>query len=197
MTIRYYVMPVSREGSIRGPKYFRWPRNGNPTGIACRWNMIDYGLIDQAIVVADVTAAQNTTLAANSDVLAIPINVDSKLNATAVSAAETYLEGIGMPAHWVTTSHTYRAVLRIVAGTFLYMQRVTALLGRSITLTGGVLGVQMQNIAADIRAAMQQAADEQGFDYSGVMATTTVRQVLKAMADAWGDKPIYMGMATL
>ena len=129
--------------------------------------------------------------------LAIPTNLNTKLNATAVTTAETYLESIGMPAHWVSTSYTYREVLRIVGGCFLYMQRVTAILGRAITLTGGVLGMQMQNIAADIRAAMAQAADEQGFDYSGVTATTTVRQVLKAMADAWGDKPILMGIATL
>lgn len=197
MAIRYYVMPIIREGNVRGPKYFRWPRNGNPTGLAVRWNMIDYGLIDQCIAVADVTTAQNTTLAANSDVLAIPANINSTLTAAAVTTAEAYLENIGMPAQWVSTSFTYREVLRIVGGCFLYMQRVTAILGRSITLTGGVLGLQMQNIAADIRAAMQQAADEQGFDYSGITATTTVRQVLKAMADAWGDQPIYLGIATL
>lgn len=195
MTIRFYVLPISRIGSSRGPKYFKWRHN--PTGIDCRWNIIDYGLIDQCIVCADVTPTQHTALAANADVLAIPANLNSKLTATAVNTAETYLEGIGMPAQWVSTTYTYREVLRIVAGCFLYMQRVTAILGRGITLTGGVLGLQMQNIAADIRLAMQQAADEQGFDYSAVTATTTVRQVLKAMADAWGDRPIHMGIATL
>lgn len=195
MTIRFYVMPIARNGAARGPKYLKW--RWNPDGIDCPWNMLDYGLLDQAIVAADVTSAQHTALAANGDVLAIPANLNSTLTATAVSTAESYLESIGMPAHWVSTSYTYRQVLRIVAGTFLYMQRVTAILGRPITLTGGVLGMQMQNIAADIRGAMQQAADEQEFDYSGVTATTTVRQVLKAMADAWGDKPILMGIATL
>lgn len=195
MTIRYYVMPVLRVGSNRGPKYLEW--RANPDGIDCRWNIIDYGLIDQCIAVADVTPAQHTALAANDDVLAIPVNINSTLTATAVNTAENYLEGIGMPAQWVSTAYTYRQVLRIVAGCFLYMQRVTAILERPITLTGGVLGLQMQNIAADIRAAMQQAADEQGFDYSSVTATTTVRQLLKAMADAWGDKPIHMGMTTL
>jgi hypothetical protein len=188
-------MPIERIGSARGPKYLKWKYD--TTGIDCRWNLIDYGLIDQAIIAADVTNQQHTALAANSDVLAIPSNINSTLTATAVTTATAYLEGIGMPAQWVTTSHTYREVLRIVAGCFLYLQRVTAILGRSIVLTGGVLGLQMQNIAADIRAAMQQAADEQGFDYSSVTATTTVRQVLKAMADAWGDKAIYMGITEL
>ena len=195
MTIRFYVLPIMRVGNSRGPKYLKW--RDNATGINCRWNMIDYGLLDQAIVAADVTSAQHTTLAAKSDVLAIPTNINTKLTATAVTTAETYLEGIGMPAQWVSTSYTYRQVLRIVGGCFLYMQRVTAILERPITLTGGVLNMQMQNIAADIRAALQQAADEQGFDYSGVTATTSVRQVLRAMAEAWGSKPILMGITEL
>jgi hypothetical protein len=199
MTIRWYLLPMEQNaaGTAHGPRYFEWRFDPDPPGLTSPKSYIDYGLIDQCMLVSDITSADHTSLTSHADVLSIPINLDNKLTATAVTAAHDYLEGIGTPAEWVSTTYTYRQVLRVVAGCFLYLQRVTALLGRSITLTGGTLDLQVQNIPTDIRAAMAQAANEMGYDYSTVTGTTTVRQILKAMAQAWGTTAINFGLATL
>jgi hypothetical protein len=77
------------------------------------------------------------------------------------------------------------------------MQRVTGILGHGITLPVGWAGLTMEQVPTNIRDAMGQAAASFGYDYSWVTASTTVRQVLKAMADAWGTQPILFGLATL
>ncbi len=195
MTIRYYIVPIERVGTGRGPKYFKW-RLGTGT-IDCQWAMVDYGLVDQAVVAADISDIDAATLAAAADVMAIPVALDNKLTSGAVSTAKTWLESIGVPAGWVTTALTYREVLRTVTALFLFMQRVCAILGRKVTVTKTALGTQFRNLPADVRAAITQAADEQGFDRSGVSNTTTLRVILKLMADAWDDTPILFGFTSL
>jgi hypothetical protein len=159
--------------------------------------MLDYGLLDQALLVSDISATNHTALSANADVLSVPVDINTTLNATAVTITRDYLESIGMPAHWVTTADTYRGVLRTIAGCFLFLQRAMAILGRSVPLTSGALDLQMQDLAADVRVALQVAATEQGFSTTGITPTATVRTVLKLMADAWGERPILMGFTTL
>lgn len=195
MTIRYYIVPIERVGSGRGPKYFKW-RLGTGT-IDCQWAMVDYGLVEQAVVAADISDTDAATLAAAADVLTLPANLDGTLTLAARNTARTWLEGIGVPAGWVNTGMTYREVLRTVTALFLFMQRVCAILGRTVTVKAGALDTQFRNLPADVRAAITQAADEQGFDRTGVSNTTTLRVILKLMADAWEDRPILFGFTQL
>lgn len=195
MAIRYYILPIETVGTGRGPMYLQW-RFGTGT-IACPWAMVDYGLIDQAVVATDISDADHATLAAAADVLSIPVNLDNTLTLAARNSARTWLENVGIPAGWVNTGMTYREVLRTVTALFLFMQRVCAILGRTITVRAGALDTQFRNLPADVQAAIIQAADEQGFDRSGISNTTTLRVILKLMADAWQDRPILFGFTQL
>lgn len=196
--IRFYIVPIERSGSQRGPQYFKWPRDPDPANsIDVPWSMKDYGLVDVGVVAADVTTAQHNQIVAHTDVLAIPTNLDNTLNAAAVTTARNFLEALNVPAGWVGQGDTYRAVLRSVTAIFLYMQRVTAITGTTVDWVNVPLSTQVRNIPTVWRDAMTQAATELGYDYSGVTGTTTLRQVLKSMADAWGDAPIYFGLTTL
>jgi hypothetical protein len=159
--------------------------------------MKDYGDIDQAIMCTYISAADHATVSANSDVLALPVHIDTTMSAGAVSAAQTFLETYNIPANWINTGDTYRATLRITTAFFLFMQRTTGILGHGITLPGNWANLTMANVPVDIRDAMAAAADSFGYDYSWVTDSTTVRQVLKGMADAWGTQPILFGFATL
>ena len=197
MAIRFYILPIEVVENRRGPKYFKWRFDPDPPGIDCPWSMKDYGSIDQAVLVADIAAADHAALVLNADVMALPLNLDSNMNAGAVNTAKTFLEAAGVPAGWVNAGVTYRSVLRTVTALFLFMQRVTAILGRPVTVTQAGLNTQVGNLPADVRDALAQAADEQGFDRTGITGTTTVRQVLKMMADAWGSTPILFGFVTL
>jgi hypothetical protein len=195
MTIRYYIVPIERVDLGRGPKYFKW-RLGTGT-ITCQWAMVDYGQVDQAVVAADISDADHATLAAASDVMTLPVNLDANMTAGAVNTAQTWLESIGVPAGWINAGLTYREVLRTVTALFLFVQRVCAILGRAITITQAGLNTQFRNLPADVRAAITQAADEQGFNRTGISNTTTMRNILKLMADAWEDKPILFGFTSL
>lgn len=195
MSIRYYILPITQNGVYRGPKYF--VSRASETGIVCPWAIKDYGLINECVICADILDEDHTSLSGNSDVMSLPLNIDNTMTQGAVNQAKTFLENYGIPAGWITASQTYRDVLRTVTAFFLYVQRVTNILGRAITLTGGALDTQIKNIPTDVRNALQQAAAEAGLDYSGVTGNTTVRQVLKLFADAWGTKPIDFGIAVL
>jgi len=196
MTIRYYILPIIRTaGDMRTAKYFAYPKGGLD-GIHCDWTMKDYGAIDRGIVCANILDADHTSLVANADVLAPPVNIDTTMTAGAVSTAKTFLEGFDIPAGWINTSDTYRSVLRTITAFFLYMQRVTGVLGHGFVLPSGWTNLQINQVPVDIRNAMAQAATSFEYDYSWVTGTTTVRLVLKGMADAWGTKPIYFGLAT-
>jgi hypothetical protein len=197
--IRYYILPIVRNAALtsRGPKYFQWGPGPDKIGtIVCRWSMKDYGDIDQAIVCAHLSAAQHTTVSANADVLSPPVNIDSTMTAGAVSTAQTFLETYNIPANWINTDDTYRATLRTVTAFFLYMQRVNGIAG-NFTLPFNWANLTMSQVPVDIRDAMAAAAASFGYDYSAVTGTTTVRTVLKSMADGWGTQPILFGLATL
>jgi len=198
MTIRFYVLPIVLFNNTRGPKYFRFGKgpDKNP-GINCPWSMKDYGSINQCVLAADILAADHTALIVNTDVLSIPTNIDSTLTNAARNAARTFCATYNIPGSWISTGQTYRAVLRTITGFFLYFQRVTGVLGRDIDLPSGWLDIQIQNVALDIRDAMAQAATDMGYDYSAVTPTTTMRVILKSMADKWGTAPIYFGFVTL
>lgn len=200
MTVRFYIEPLERNaaGNQRGPKYFNWRFDPDPPAlVTTTWSILDYGDIDRCVICAEMSTAQHNALVANADVLALPANLDSTYTVATRNAARTFLEQYNIPAGWISTGMTYRISLRIVSALFLYMQRVSTIIGHSLTLPDGWLDLTVSQIPAEIRDAMAQAASEQGFDYSSVTGSTTVRAVLKVMADAWGATPIQFSLATL
>jgi hypothetical protein len=196
MAIRYYVLPIEHNNNARGPKYFTWRYDPDPPGINCPWSMKDYGLMDQAVLCADIQPADATTMAGYADVLSIPANLDTNLTAGAVNTAKNYLESVNIPAGWISTADTYRSVLRSLLGIFFFLQRVTAIAGQAIDWVSVPLNTQWRNIPATWRDAMTQAATEMQFDTSGTTNNTTLRAILKNMADQW-TTPILFGLDTL
>jgi hypothetical protein len=200
MTIRYYVLPIERstDGNGRGPKYFEWRRDPDPPGLTSPWSMIDYGLIDQAVLVSDITDPDRTSLVAQADVYEFPLDLDANMTQQQQSTLTTFLETKVIPAQWLSGTQTFRSVLRTITGVFLYIQRISGILGVDpMTISGVTLNTQYRNLPADFSAALSQAASDLDYDFSGVRNNTTLRNILKSMADQWGARPIYMGMATL
>lgn len=198
MTVRFYMLPIERNGLARGPKYFNWRNDPDPPAlVTCTWALKDYGVIDYGLVCADVTSQNHTDLSAQSDVGAVPTTLDNTLTGGQVTAVQNRLEAIALPATWVTTALTWRQVLRSITGIMLYMQRVTALSGQSPFDTGATLSTQIGSISQQWRDWMQQAANDMAFDYSAVTGSTTVRQLLKMMADQFDERVISFGLIDL
>ena len=194
MTTRYYVIPAKltpmSTGIARSPKYLYSPLY-NPAGLNIRWNAMDYGLQPVFLVRANVSTAQHTGLAAQSDVIAVPENINNQIGA-GLYQVQAALETLHIPAGWVVSTNTYKEVLRAVARIFQFFQRMHGMFGEKL-IDGAVnLNTTWSQIPQSARSNLRDAADSMGFDYSSVGPTTTVRQILKMFADQY-IAPILLG----
>lgn len=189
MTFRLYIVPVVGSGSSkdpRRPKYF--------SGSFSNWTANDYGLEAVMIVGADLAPADDTAVTANADVTALPFNLDANLTAGQVTTTQTKLEALNIPAGWVSTSLTWRTVARLVLGMFQFMQRYNAISnGARLFLAGVDLSTQFSSLPAQVRADLIAAADSLGYDRSSLSGASTLRQILKTLADNWQSTPIQIG----
>ncbi len=120
MAIHFYILPVQLvmvDGApYRGPSYLKWRMS--QAGLDVQWSMRDYGGIGETtmIVCADVTAEQHAWLSTQPGVFAIPENLDATPSPAELTAFETALETVRIPANWLTPSHTWRTALRTILG---------------------------------------------------------------------------------
>ena len=99
--IRFYILPIEQvdlNGPKRGPKYFAWKFDPDPPGLAARWGLMDYGLIDACLVAADVTQEEHDQLASEVDVAAAPLNLDQNISEIAIPQVQAVLEALRIPA---------------------------------------------------------------------------------------------------
>jgi len=157
-----------------------------------------YGFNEEVyLVAADVTTQQHNALAAHTDVTTIPANIDGNISAGALTAVKAALEALRIPGNWVTTSHTYRQVLRMVAGLFQFSKRHFKLHSKILIPTANNMDQTWGDLPLLVRQELQATADSFGYDYSGVTGSTTIRTILKSLADQWGDQPIDMSVTVL
>lgn len=197
MTVRFYVLPIETNGDTRGPKYLDWRFDPDPPGIDCLWSMKDYGLINAALVAADVSAAQHASLSGYADVAAAPVNLDNNVTAGALPIVVNVLEALRIPAGWVTTAYTYREILRMIGGLFMFAQRHHGIHNEQLVDNVGQLDLEWNQIPLARRQRVVETADSLGYDYSAVQATWKIRRILKHLGDQWADTPILFGLTTL
>jgi len=197
--IMFYLLPIERNaaGNMRGPKYFAWLGDPDPPGIACPYSMKDYGSIDMGVLAADILQADHDALVLNADVYAFPENIDPAMTTAQRSTLNTYLEAHGIPGDWLAPGNTFRSVLRVVTGMFLYLQRVLAIIGYPQDPYAGLtLNTQYRNIPNPLHDAMSQAASELGYAWN-VGNNDQIRKIFKLMSDQFGAASIYFGFVTL
>lgn len=176
-SLRFYIVPMETDakGTLR-PKYIR--------DLGIDNSNMAYGL-EQVFLSAcpTITDAQHQTVAANLDVIAIPQNLDATINATALATVQQKMEGLHIPADWVTTANTYRDVLRVTGKVFLLMQRFRGLHLRAFFEAGITLDTRINQLTQPQRQALIDAATSLGLDTSGVTGPMAIRQALKVIAD--------------
>lgn len=183
---RFYFIPTQGTGTStdpRRPKYL----DGKS------YSAMDDGFEPQMLVYGEFDAATDTALTANSDVTAVPVNLDQTLSAGAVNTVQTALENRNIPAGWISTALTYRQVLRTIAGFFRFFQRFNAIHGNVRVLATGTLDLTVSQMPVSVRTDLAATADSLGFDRSAVTGATTVRALLKGMADQFGATPVQIG----
>lgn len=198
--IRYYVLPMesSADGLYRGPAYFRWRFDPNPPGIDCPWGIIDYGVINTAVLCADIPQADHDGLVTHTDVYAFTENLDATMPQGEQTALTSFLEADFVPAtNWLTGVLTYRQVLRTVTAMCLFMQRLSYGPEGNPMNWGITLNTQWRNLSAARKTAITSAFTSLGYSTSFIGNNTTMRQLIKNAADQWGAKPIAFGPGVL
>jgi hypothetical protein len=198
MAARLYFIPeqsaVVNGVPCRFPKYLGWRDIAPLAGVeGIGFSALDYGFEPVFLVGAEVTAAQHAILAAQTDVLAVPANLDNNLSAAAVTATRNFLEILNVPAVWVTTAQTYRQVVRVIGGLFQFMQRLHGIQPSRLFQAGTTLSTQYSQLPANSRASLLQAAQSFGYDTTSLSGTSTLRQILKVLADQWGSARLVLG----
>ena len=200
MTIRLYVVPLERTPTAVGPKYMAW--RGDPTpedqvGETAR-TIITYGEHDWAIAAVEAEATVHDALAAMADVRAFPADLDATVASTQErNDIRNYLGAIGLPENWIVVGTPWREIVRTICGTVLFGQRYDGTELDSVPFgvrIQGNLAIQWQNVPTNVQDAAVVAGESLGYDMSFITPTTLVRNVLKSLADAWGDRPVLFGL---
>ncbi len=157
--------------------------------------MMPFGGEGHYLIAVEAAADVHTTLAALPNVLALPEDLDRNL--TGVTALRTALETRNIPAHWLTTSLTYRQALRGLVGIFQFAQVYHAETGRRLFQDAITLTTRLNQIPLAERTRLSEVAAKTGLDTSGVTGTTTVRQLLKLLGDQWLEREIPLGSGVI
>lgn len=175
MTLSLYVMPIigaGIKGDARRPKYVDtvFPTLG--------WGMFDYGNEPWCLVgIVDIPPATDTTLKAQSQVIALPANLDVAVGG-ARTTVQNDLESVNIPGTWVLTTNTWRDVVRFVGAVCQFAQRFQGQAG-GLWFTGGVtLNSTFNSLPLSARNGLTSAAQSFGFDTSGITGASTLRQIL-------------------
>lgn len=175
---RFYVLP---KVAVTEPLPSFEPKYLSGLGIS-NAESVDYGLEDTYLTGAEVTGEQHTALAGEIDVIAIPADLDANIGLSALSTVKSKLEGLNVPAEWVTTSHTYRDVLRLTARLFQFMQRFHGRSGLTLFLAGIELDHTVGSLSQAHFDAVADAAQQLGVSLSGITPSSTIRFALRTIA---------------
>ena len=183
---RAYIVPKIGDGltplTAFRPKYLG--------DMDVRYQVQDYGLEDTMLVVAQVTPAQHTTIAANTDAVSIPLPYDDPIGVVALSVVQARLEGMKIPADWLTASVPWRQVVRITRKLFELNARFHVLFGKSIWEAGITLDTRYNQLTQAQRNALQALAADKGIDTSSLTGASTLRQILRAFAAQLPDSEV-------
>lgn len=186
MAFRFYIVPTIGAGTFldpRRPKYFG---DGTVSGV---WAAMDYGREPRMIVGADLSAADDTTLEGQADVLALPVDLDQTLTAGQVTAVQNKLEAINLPSAWVNTTRTWRYVLKAVLGIMAFMQRFCGMQQAALFSGTVSLDTTFNQLPVAVRNKLQQAAVSMGLDTTGLSGSTPIRTILRNVGQQLEQQP--------
>lgn len=155
------LVDITVNGIYRSPSHFGGRAVApDPELVGVQWSMMDYGMINVGMIVADVSNTQVTYLQGLADVIMVPANIDTTLGAGQLTATRNALESKNIPADWVNTGDTYRSIIREIMGYFQFMQRYTATTFFNPIANGVSLDTTMGNPALNNWQAMKTRWNE-------------------------------------
>lgn len=181
-------MPIIGDGSKSTP---RQPKYASTHLAGINWNMMDYGDEPFCLVAADLGSG-HSALAAESDVTALPADLNQEIGGQ-LSTVQNTLESLNIPSDWVQSTHTYKRVLRAATLIFQIAQRHQGLSFGRIFTAGVTLDTQFNQLSSTARNRLLSVAQTMKLDTSGLGGASTLRQILKALADQLEAFNVWIG----
>lgn len=191
--LKFYLIPLMWVdlGAGRIPKYLKY-KTHNPDGLVFAWGLMDYGFIDVGLLAGEVDQTIHDTLSGYADVYSFPDDLDSAITDPTIDA---FLEGIDIPADWLTPSTTYRQLMRSMAGMFQFNQRYGGISGGE-TLLGGNTGITLDsnwnNLTAQQQGWFYDTLNSFGYSYT-VPGNPKLRQLVKQAGDVFASQTFQIG----
>lgn len=163
------------------------------------WSAMDYGFQPVFLIAADLLDTQDTAISSQTDVIKIPDNLDNTIGA-ALATVRSKLESKNLPSSWITSGMTYRSAVRSLTHMMMFLQRFGALHKITTPLFNGstiTLDTTFGSLSQANRDRLAETAASMSLNTTGVTGATTMRQILKGMADQFANVPIVLGCATI
>lgn len=180
MAHRFYIVPIvdSGEGftARRDPAYIT-------AAGAVVVRSISYGGEPYALVLVrvDDEGQQHAEIAAHTDVVVVPANIQNNIAVNAVDNVKAALETLNIPSDWVTTDFNYRQILRLIAGIFVFAQRYYGQNELRLFRGSFTLETRFNQLSAAERNRLTTCANSLNYDTSSLNGTSTIRQILRFM----------------
>jgi len=204
MAFRIYTVPIVTTvhggGTVRTAKYVYSGLTLVMIPIAGadglqRVGVLAYGNETQMLVGANFTTADDATLVSMPDVNAVPVDLDSLVTTGQRTAIQAFLESVNIPAGWIAVGDTWRSVARGVCGIFTFGNAYIGVWSRTVGgiapswfVAGVTLATTFGALPANVQATMLTTGQEQGLSTAGLTSGTTLRAILKNMADQYGTR---------
>lgn len=184
MANRIYLMPVYDGQGFRVPKYYHLPDKINPNALLIQgeghvYSMMLFGYNQGCITALNTAQANHDLIKAQPDVVIFPIDLDKTPIPARVNEIKNFVESVGFPANWVSTSITYRAILRRLTRFCQLSQEFRDGTTESLLSNGDTLESQVNNLSTNKRDKINSIRSRRGLpDLAG---TETVREILNTL----------------
>lgn len=156
---------------------------------------------DECLLMLDATQVYLDSVAAQPDAMRIATtaNIDSPLTQQQADGAAAFLESRTIPGEFVEAGETRRAAIRGIAGLFLFCQRCEGRFGVGFKKRAVELGVtfatQYNAFPQALKDMFVATCQSEGWDVPpfGLTPSSTLRQILVALADGYAGKPLFIG----
>ena len=191
MATRLYIVPQIGTGTSTDPRRAKYI-----SALGAFYAAMDFGFQPCFIAAADLSPADDASVAGNADVFAFPFDLAPTMGGAATSTANFLETTFFIPCNWMTGSTTWLEAARTICGMFQYFQRLWYMLGNVVPIDGTTnksLNTQFNALPVNVQQGIVSAAQSLGYDTSFIQNNTQVRAFLKNFADQWGSKPFNFG----
>lgn len=193
MSDNFYLMPGTGTGTRQDP--FRPSYADTLAAAGLYWESSRFGDENTYLVyVRDIDATTSATLSGDAAVTVIPPLANTIQSVSVRDTVRGKLEALNVPAGWVVVGMSYQTVLHYTFAFFQILQRWVGLGGGTVFTGGVTLDTQFGSLGATAQQRIRDVAASFGMDSSGITSTTTLRTILKTLADQYTQPLVIAGI---